>query len=98
VERKGEEESKQQRAVRDVKTPGKQEHYLYKKKERATVHFLPRSLNSRNNSMDNSNRLKTRQAADAASHSTTPIGTPVNCAGDMITPAVTSNYYSEAVR
>jgi hypothetical protein len=27
----------------------------------------------------------------------TPIGTPVNCAGDMITPAVTSSYYSEAV-
>jgi hypothetical protein len=28
VERKEEEESKQQRAVRDVKMPGKQEHYL----------------------------------------------------------------------
>jgi hypothetical protein len=28
VERKEEEESKQQRAVRDVKTPEKQEHYL----------------------------------------------------------------------
>jgi hypothetical protein len=28
VERKEEEENKQQRAVRDVKIPGKQEHYL----------------------------------------------------------------------
>jgi hypothetical protein len=28
VEMKGEEESKQQRAVRDMKMPGKQEHYL----------------------------------------------------------------------
>jgi hypothetical protein len=37
-----------------------------------------------------------RQAADAVSRNATPIGTPVNCAGDMITPAVTSHYYSEA--
>jgi hypothetical protein len=28
MERKEEEESKQQKAVRDVKMPGKQEHYL----------------------------------------------------------------------
>jgi hypothetical protein len=45
VETKGEEESKQQRAARDVKKPERQRHYLYKKK--ATAHFLPRSLNSR---------------------------------------------------
>jgi hypothetical protein len=41
-------------------------------------------------------RLKTRQAADAVSRNTTPIGTPVNSTKDMITPAVTSHYYSEA--
>jgi hypothetical protein len=38
-----------------------------------------------------------RQTADAVSRNATPIGTPVNRAGDMITPAVTSHYYSEAV-
>jgi hypothetical protein len=38
------------------------------------------------------------QAADTVSRNTTPIGTPVNCAGDMITPTITSSYYSEAVR
>jgi hypothetical protein len=88
-----EEESKQ--AARDVKKPEKQRHYLQKKK--ATAHLLPRSLNSRKNSICTSNCLKTRQAADAASRNTTPIGTLVNCAGDMITPAVTSNYYLDAV-
>jgi hypothetical protein len=49
------------------------------------------------NSICNSNRLKTRQVADAVSRNTTPIGTPVNYASGMITPAVTSSYYSEAV-
>jgi hypothetical protein len=40
--------------------------------------------------------LKTRQTADAVSCNTTPIGTPVNSAKDMITLAVPSHYYSEA--
>jgi hypothetical protein len=48
-------------------------------------------------SISTSTRLKTRQAADAVSRNTTPIGTPVNSAEHMITPAVTSHYYSEAV-
>jgi hypothetical protein len=47
-------------------------------------------------SISTSTRLKTRQATDAVSRNTTPIGTPVNSADDMITPAVTSHYYSEA--
>jgi hypothetical protein len=94
VETKGEEESKQQRATRDVKKPERQRHYLYKKK--ATAHLLPQSLNSRKIFNIRSTRLKIRQAADAVSRNAIPIGTPVNCAGDMITPAVTSHYYSEA--
>jgi hypothetical protein len=47
-------------------------------------------------SISTSTRLKTRQVADAISRNTTPIGTLVNSVEDMITPAVTSHYYSEA--
>jgi hypothetical protein len=51
---------------------------------------------SQKHSISTPTRLKTRQAADAVSRNTTPTGTPVNSAEDMITPAVTSHYYSEA--
>jgi hypothetical protein len=47
-------------------------------------------------SIGTSARLETRQAADAVSCNTTPIGTPVNNAKDMITLAVPSHYYLEA--
>jgi hypothetical protein len=50
---------------------------------------------SQKHSISTSTRLKTRQAADAVSRNTTPIGTPVNSAKDMITLAVPSHYYSE---
>jgi hypothetical protein len=43
------------------------------------------------------NRLETSQAVGAVSRNTTPIGTQVNYLDDMITPAVTSSYYSGAV-
>jgi hypothetical protein len=39
-----------------------------------TVHFLPRSPNSRKNSISNSSRLKMSQATGIASHNTTPVG------------------------
>jgi hypothetical protein len=39
-----------------------------------TVHFLPRSSNSRKNSISNSSRLKISQATGAASHNTAPVG------------------------
>jgi hypothetical protein len=39
-----------------------------------TVHFLPRSPNSRKNSISNSSRLKMSQATGAVSHNTAPLG------------------------
>jgi hypothetical protein len=39
-----------------------------------TVHFLPRSSNSRKNSISNSNRLKMSQASGAVSRNTAPVG------------------------
>jgi hypothetical protein len=39
-----------------------------------TVHFLPRSPNSRKNSISNSSRLKMSQATGAASRNTAPVG------------------------
>jgi hypothetical protein len=40
-----------------------------------TFHFLPRSPNSRKNSISNSSRLKMSHATGAASRNTAPVGT-----------------------
>jgi hypothetical protein len=44
------------------------------KKVVVTIHFLPRSPNSRKNSVSNSSRLKGSQATAAVSRNTAPIG------------------------
>jgi hypothetical protein len=66
-----------------VKRTTGQAGYLYR--TGVTVHFLPRSPNSRKNSISNSSRLKMSQATGAASRNTTPVG-PSQLLRQMITP------------
>jgi hypothetical protein len=51
-----------------------------------TVHFLPRSLNSRKNSISNSSRLKMGQATVAVSRNTTPVGPKSTAQANDYTP------------
>jgi hypothetical protein len=84
VEAREGEESKQWRTARDIE----------EERQPLTSNHGHRTVAK--HSISTSTRLKTRQAADAVSRNTTPIGTPVSDADDMITPTVTSHYYSEA--
>jgi hypothetical protein len=51
-----------------------------------TVHFLPRSPNSRHNSISNSSHLKMSQATGAASCNTTPVGPKSTTQANDYTP------------
>jgi hypothetical protein len=51
-----------------------------------TVHFLPRSLKSRKNSISNSSHLKKSQATSAASRNTAPVGHKSTAQANDYTP------------